>query len=76
MNEEALNQARDAAKELEIAEEKLAKDEKRQTIFGGLLIAVMLVSCLGFVAGALYVASTIGLQVKVYMDGTHDEEDH
>ena len=74
MNEEALTQARDLARELEEAEEKLAKGEKHQNIFGALLIVVMLTGCLGFVAGALWVANTIGLQLKATMDGTHEED--
>ncbi len=75
MNENALNQARDASRELEEAEAQLDKDSKRQNFWGALLIAVMLTSCIGFVAGALWVANTIGVQFRVYMNGTLDEED-
>ena len=75
MNDQALNQARDESRELAEAEAQLDRDAKRQNIFGGFLILVMLASCLGFIGGALYVANEIGMQVRVYMDGTNHEED-
>jgi hypothetical protein len=53
----------------------LAKDSKNQTFWGVALILIMLTSCLGFVGGALWISNKIGVQFKVYMDGTLYEED-
>lgn len=75
MNEQALNDARERQRELDAAKAVLAKDSKSQTFWGVALLLVMLTSCLGFVGGALWISNKIGVQFKVYMDGTFDEED-
>lgn len=60
------------SKELQEAEDQLARDNIKQNIWGGIVLVSLVLACVGFLAGVVITAHQINYSTNIY-SGVEDE---